>query len=317
MARPGLAPLLLTLLLSCRAEELTQMVSTDSEPLNTVEDNIIIDDYDEFSGSGDFLCDDGSGSGDEEDSEAYMLESAVYSMTTSGAAGLDIDITLQRMSDSSVQMLCKMKESEAVQEDVEGSATGREASDNFPASIYLIRDIAVCADLSTAVGNDITTSALKLVDVLGPGEDVESLSVSWELIRQSDCMAVLKQSGAEEGSADGAVVLEARLALPSPRCRASRRRMLVASPPSRVFASINLAAFALISLGVTGELPLPSLSSRLSSRCLHGCRIIVRSSEYYQQQQQQQQPRGRAGVLLLPPDCDARSTADGLLLRVH
>ena len=237
-----LALLLLNILLSARADQ-----------LDTLEDNIVIEDFDQFSGSGDEVCDDGSGSGEE--SEAYSVESAEYSMTTSGTVGLDIDISLQRMSDSSVQMVCKMKRTELLKE-VEGSGAAADTSDVFPASIYLIRDIAVCADLATAVGNDITTSALKLVDVSGPGEDVERLEVSWDLIRQTHCMAVLRESG--EGSGDEAVVVEARLSLPGPRC-VRREKMLVSSPSTRTFTSINLASFALISLGVTGQPPLTHL----------------------------------------------------------
>ena len=111
-----LAPLLLNIFLSFAAEELT-------EELNTLEDNIIIEDYDDFSGSGDELCDEGSGSGEE--SEAYSVESADYSMTTSGTVGLDIDIKLQRMSDSSVQMICKMKNIEVLREKPAGGMMER------------------------------------------------------------------------------------------------------------------------------------------------------------------------------------------------
>ena len=256
MNLPLLLSLLTTLILSSQAAE-------DSQVPDTLEDNFILvtyndEDEDEFSGSGDDFCSESSGgSGEEEESPAYSVQSAIYSMTTGGEVGLDIEITLQRMSDSSVEMLCKMKESSALVS-VEGSGAAVDSSDNFPATIFLIRDVAVCADLGTAVGKDITTSALKLVEVAGPGEDVETLGVSWPEISQTNCMAILKAGPAtsEDATEDGVVVVESRqvnLPRPRPRCVRNKEGILQAAAPTRVFTSLNLASFALVSLGVTGE----------------------------------------------------------------
>ena len=254
MNLPLLLSLLTTLILSSQAAE-------DSPVDETLEDNFILDgdhdgDEDEFSGSGDDFCSESSGGSgeEEEESQAYSVQSAIYAMTTGGEVGLDIEITLQRMSDTSVEMLCKMKESTALVS-VEGSGAELDPADNFPASIFLIRDIAVCADLRTAVGNDITTSALKLVEVSGPGEDVETLGVSWAEISQTNCMAILK-AGPDTGddTTEDVVVVESRLIdLPRPRCVRQKKNILLAAAPSRVFASLNLANFALVSVGVTGE----------------------------------------------------------------
>ena len=252
MNLPLLLSLLTTLILSSQAAE-------DSPVDETLEDNFILDgdhdgDEDEFSGSGDDFCSESSGGSgeEEEESQAYSVQSAIYAMTTGGEVGLDIEITLQRMSDSSVEMLCKMKESEAL---VEGSGEVLDSLDNFPATIYLIRDLAVCADLGTAVGNDITTSALKLVDVSGPGEDVETLGVSWTEVSQTSCMAILRAGpDTEDVSTEDAVVVESRLAgLARPRCERRKKNILQVPAPTRVFASLNLASFALVSVGVTGE----------------------------------------------------------------
>ena len=116
----------------------------------------------------------------------------------------------------------------------------------------------MCADLGTAVGKDITTSALKLVEVAGPGEDVETLGVSWPEISQTNCMAILKAGPAtsEDATEDGVVVVESRqvnLPRPRPRCVRNKEGILQAAAPTRVFTSLNLASFALVSLGVTGE----------------------------------------------------------------
>ena len=293
MNLPFLLTLLTTLLLSSQAAE-------DSPAPVTLEDNfILVEDYDgdedEFSGSGDEFCSESSGgSGEEEESQAYSLQSAIYAMTTGGEVGLDIEITLQRMSDSSVEMLCKMKESSA-QVSVEGSGEGFDSLDNFPATIFLIRDLAVCADLKTAVGNDITTSALKLVDVSGPGEDVERLGVSWSEVSQTNCMAILR-AGPETASTEDAVVVESRLTGPArPRCERKKKNILQVAAPSRVFTSLNLASFALVSVGVTGETSQTKVPIQPPSlfRGFHRSRSRPCCAEFHQQQQQQQQqPRG-------------------------
>ena len=42
---------------------------------------------------------------------------------------------------------------------------GRDSSSSFPATIYLLRDTAVCNDIASAVGNDINTPAIELAKV--------------------------------------------------------------------------------------------------------------------------------------------------------
>ena len=56
-----------------------------------------------------------------------MLQSASYSMS---ASDLIIDISLQRMSDDSVTMVCNVAETEG--NDVEGSGATRASSSSFP-----------------------------------------------------------------------------------------------------------------------------------------------------------------------------------------
>merc|ERR1719468_1381628 len=144
-------------------------------PDYTIEDNFVIEGSGEnYEQSGDDFCSEGSGSGEEE--VLSVLQSALYSMS---ASDLIIDISLQRMSDDSVTMVCNVAETEG--EDVEGSGgVARASASNFPAKLFLIRDVAVCSDLSSAVGNDITTSAIELATVTGPlllgTADVESLA---------------------------------------------------------------------------------------------------------------------------------------------
>ena len=105
----------------------------------------------------DFLIciDDVPGSGEQEDKpDLSVTASASYTMT--GSSGLNIDISLQRMSDNSVQMVCNMQETVSDDPEVEGSGESRlSSSSSFPSDLYLIKDIAVCNDLATAVGKDI------------------------------------------------------------------------------------------------------------------------------------------------------------------
>ena len=186
-----------------------------------------------------------------------MSQTAAYSMS---ASDLVIEISLQRMSDGSVTMVCNVEES--VTGDEEGSGqTIRASTSSFPAKLYLIRDVAVCSDLSSAVGNDITTSAIELGTVTGPLHDIAPVPVTWDEVRQSNCVAMLKSSPVteeEEGSGvqeEEAVIVEFRALAP----RDCRRRKSGLILPNRVagtrtFAALSLAGFSLVAVGVTGPL---------------------------------------------------------------
>ena len=175
------------------------------------------------------------------------------------ASELIIEIWLQRMSDDSVTMVCNVAEREG--DDVEGSGTGRASSSSFPSKLYLIRDVAVCADLSSAVGNDITTNAIELATVPGPVTDTAPVSVTWEEVRQSNCVAMLKSSpaGEEAGSGDDAqegeeVIVGLRSLAPRDcRRRASGLILPNTLAGTRTFAALNLAGFSLVAVGVTGH----------------------------------------------------------------
>ena len=187
-----------------------------------------------------------TGSGEEP--AVTVTQTATYGMVTPGSAALSVEIQLQRRSDEGVQLLCGIK-----QEPAEGSGAAAEP-ELFPASLYLIRDEAVCGDLATAVGNDITTSAVLLAGVAGPGTATEQLAVTWAEVRQGNCIALLRQQQqqVEEEGSGGA---ERR----SPRQQSScgRRRASIltvaASPATRSFTALNLAAFSLVSVGVTSS----------------------------------------------------------------
>ena len=184
-----------------------------------------------------------------------MSQTASYSMS---ASDLIIEIALQRMSDGSVTMVCNVEESEAGGE--EGSGATRASSSSFPAKLYLIRDVAVCSDLSSAVGNDITTSAIELGTVTGPVHDIAPVPVTWDEVRQSNCVAMLKSSPVTEeeagsGVQEEAVIVEFRALAP----RDCRRRKSGLILPNRVagtrtFAALSLAGFSLVAVGVTGLL---------------------------------------------------------------
>ena len=177
-----------------------------------------------------------------------VTQTATYGMVTPGSAALSVEIQLQRRSDEGVQLLCGIK-----QEPAEGSGAAAEP-ELFPASLYLIRDEAVCGDLATAVGNDITTSAVLLAGVAGPGTATEQLAVTWAEVRQGNCIALLRQQQQEEEE-EGSGGAGRR----SPRQQSScgRRRASIltvaASPATRSFTALNLAAFSLVSVGVTSS----------------------------------------------------------------
>ena len=186
-----------------------------------------------------------------------MTQTASYSMS---ASDLIIEISLQRMTDGSVTMVCNVEESEAGDE--EGSGAARASTSSFPAKLYLIRDVAVCSDLSSAVGNDITTSAIELGTVTGPVHDIAPVPVTWDEVRQSNCVAMLKSSPVTEEEAgsgvqeeEEAVIVEFRALAP----RDCRRRKSGLILPNRVagtrtFAALSLAGFSLVAVGVTGLL---------------------------------------------------------------
>ena len=180
-----------------------------------------------------------------------VTQTATYGMVTPGSAALSVEIQLQRRSDEGVQLLCGIK-----QEPAEGSGAAAEP-ELFPASLYLIRDEAVCGDLATAVGNDITTSAVLLAGVAGPGTATEQLAVTWAEVRQGNCIALLRQQQQQqvEEEVEGSGGAGRR----SPRQQSScgRRRASIltvaASPATRSFTALNLAAFSLVSVGVTSS----------------------------------------------------------------
>ena len=180
-----------------------------------------------------------------------VTQTATYGMVTPGSAALSVEIQLQRRSDEGVQLLCGIK-----QEPAEGSGAAAEP-ELFPASLYLIRDEAVCGDLATAVGNDITTSAVLLAGVAGPGTATEQLAVTWAEVRQGNCIALLRQQ--QEVEVEVEVEGSGGAGRRSPRQQSScgRRRASIltvaASPATRSFTALNLAAFSLVSVGVTSS----------------------------------------------------------------
>ena len=183
-----------------------------------------------------------------------MTQSASYSMS---ASDLIIEISLRRMSDDSVTMVCNVAEIEG--DDVEGSGAARASTSSFPAKLFLIRDVAVCADLSSAVGNDISTSAIELATVPGPVTDTAPIAVTWDEVRQSNCVAMLKTSPVteeEEGSGSGAEEVIVGFRTLAPRdCRRRRSGLILPNRPAgtRTFSVLNLAGFSLVAVGVTGH----------------------------------------------------------------
>ena len=185
-----------------------------------------------------------------------MSQTASYSMTA--GSGLNIEISLQRMSDDSVQMICNVAETEV--DDVEGSGASRSSASNFPAKLFLLRDEAVCADLTSAVGNDITTNAIELATVPGPVSDTAPVSVTWEEVAQSNCVAMLKSSPVTEeeeeiGSGEEEGVIIGFRSLTPRDCRRRRTGLILPNriAGTRTFAGLNLAGFSLVAVGVTGQ----------------------------------------------------------------
>ena len=183
-----------------------------------------------------------------------MTQSASYSMS---ASDLIIEISLQRMSDDSVTMVCNVAEIEG--DDVEGSGAARASTSSFPAKLFLIRDVAVCADLSSAVGNDISTNAIELATVPGPVTDTAPIAVTWDEVRQSNCVAMLKTSPVtqEEGSGSGEEEVIVGFRTLAPRdCRRRRSGLILPNtlPGTRTFSVLNLAGFSLVAVGVTGHI---------------------------------------------------------------
>ena len=225
---------------------LLPFVIAQEESTETIEDNII---FEEEIGSGDEICDEGSGSGEDvPDVVTDVLERATYTMT--GSSGLNINIALEKMSDDTVRMVCEMEDTGVV-EDGSGEAEFRASS--FPSKLYLIRDVAVCSDLATAVGNDITTDALELATVSGTGSASETLSVSWSEVSQSNCLAMLKQNPATTSDDETEEVVIEYRALRRSQCRRTKSILTVA-PPTRIFTSLNLAAYSLVSIGITSKI---------------------------------------------------------------
>ena len=121
-----------------------------------VVENDVEDDYEDSgsgSGDGDDFCE--LGSGDEEEDLSGIAETVPYSMASSN--NLDIELSLLHMVDDSVKIDCDVKK---IYQEVS-------SSDAFPANLYLIKDVAVCNDLATAVGNDITADVVDLGIVSG------------------------------------------------------------------------------------------------------------------------------------------------------
>ena len=178
-----------------------------------------------------------------------VTQTATYGMVTPGSAALSVEIQLQRRSDEGVQLLCGIK-----QEPAEGSGAAAEP-ELFPASLYLIRDEAVCGDLATAVGNDITTSAVLLAGVAGPGTATEQLAVTWAEVRQGNCIALLRQQQQEGEEEEGSGGGGRRTPRQQSSCGRRRASILTvaASPATRSFTALNLAAFSLVSVGVTSS----------------------------------------------------------------
>lgn len=263
----------------------------------------------EEEGSAEDVCE-----SDEEDEDTPQ-EIATYTMTTSNEVGMDIEIQLQRMADGSVQMLCKMEE-KITEEDLEvnnsvetttaavsgeettttDSASQRKVRAVLPATIYMIKDSGVCSDISSAIANDIAANVLELAKITGTGEATEKLpGVTWDDIKQSQCIALLKQKEASDGAeavgdvttlasvtAEEAVITTIEsvgsgevttqepaasrtyLRRRTPKC-IRRRSILQSSSLGRVFTSLSLASYALVSVGFTGAFAVAAVAAQASS----------------------------------------------------
>ena len=240
----------------------------------------------EEEGSGDFNEEEASGEDICETSDEdknFAVEIATYTMTTSADIGMDIEIQLHRMSDSSIEMLCKMQE-KMIKDDLEVNDTVETTTEPdettrtksiLPATIYLIQNSGVCSDISSAISNNIVANVLELAQVTGTGEAKEKLAgVTWEDIKQSQCIALLQQKDTSDGveavgditttaatneaaittiGPEEVITIQRRdLRRRTPRC-IRRRSILQSSRLGRVFTSISLASYALVSVGVTGQ----------------------------------------------------------------
>jgi len=217
----------------------------------------------------------------DEEAEITVVQTAVYSMITDSSLGLSIDINLQHLSNGEVRIDCSVEDTESDTQsntgdsDTEGSAEEGEAGQRLkdysailPSTIYLIDDGIACGDMGAAIARGDTVQGLSLAEVTQLGEEETSLEVSWEDIRQARCLVLLKESPqtnsndensndendpsmenlSEEESMDG---LEDN---PSQSTGNGRdgQRILRTAGLSRVFGSISLASFSLVSLGFTG-----------------------------------------------------------------
>ena len=112
----------------------------------------------------------------------------------------------------------------------------------------------MCNDMASAVGNDINTPAIELAKVSGPGHAAALLSgVTWTDVRQSTCMALLREAPED---VSGVIVDRSYRS-----CRRSGILTLPLSSTARIFGSLNLAAFALVGVGVTSILILFYIST--------------------------------------------------------
>ena len=70
---------------------------------------------------------------EEEEEEVYVVKSASYTMSTDATLGLEIDITLEHLSNDNVRMVCEMEEKEATTEEVDPASDESETT-STPAS---------------------------------------------------------------------------------------------------------------------------------------------------------------------------------------
>jgi len=168
---------------------------------------------------------------EEEEEEVYVVKSASYTMSTDATLGLEIDITLEHLSNDNVRMVCEMEEKEETTEEVGESETtltpaaeetteigATEApegesedttdivesvteavTESFRDSItggtiYIIADTVACNDLTTAIAEGYTVEALPLADVTGVGDAIGFLDVEWADIKKGSCLAILKEA---------------------------------------------------------------------------------------------------------------------------
>jgi len=155
--------------------------------------------------------------------------------------------------------------------------TGLRAGDYssiLPSTIYLINDGIACGDMAAAIARGDEVQGLSLAEVTQIGEEETSLEVSWEDIRLARCLVLLKESpqtnSNDENSNDendpsmenlsGGESMDGLEDNPSQSTGDEGveegvevgGRILRTAGLSRVFGSISLASFTLVSLGFTG-----------------------------------------------------------------